>query len=82
MQQGMLKCVGLSIYDEDGGERCKLRINVADCTAGHDKCVRKNPVGSPGQSPVWQEVKEVKIGGPSAELCKENQDQNNRVCWS
>lgn len=36
---------------------------MADCTADHDRCVWKSRVGSLGLDPVWQEVKEVKIGG-------------------
>lgn len=43
---------------------------MADCTAGHDKCVRKNPVGSPGRGPAWQEIKEVKIGGAQQNFVK------------
>lgn len=36
---------------------------MADCTADHDRCVWKSCVGSLGLDLVWQEVKEVKIGG-------------------
>lgn len=43
---------------------------MADDRADTDTRVWKSRLGSPGPDPLWQEVKEVRVGGPRMEKAR------------